>query len=35
MLERGSGGVRGAGFFGDDWSLAHGESAWRETDSGP
>ncbi len=30
MLERGSGGVRGAGFFGDDWSLARGESAWRD-----
>ena len=30
MLERGSGGVRGAGFLGDDWSLARGESAWRD-----
>jgi dienelactone hydrolase len=30
MLERGSGGVRGAGFFGDDWSLERGESAWRD-----
>ncbi|MFM7149257.1 MAG: hypothetical protein ACKO23_05400 [Gemmataceae bacterium] len=22
-------GVRGAGFFGNDWTLEHGESAWR------
>ncbi|MBN2489718.1 MAG: prolyl oligopeptidase family serine peptidase [Planctomycetes bacterium] len=29
MLERGLEGVRAAGFFGPDWSVAHGEIAWR------
>jgi hypothetical protein len=30
MLEQGSAGVLGAGFFGYDWSLDRGDSAWRE-----
>ena len=29
MLERGADGVRGAGFFGPDWSLERGDAAWR------
>jgi pimeloyl-ACP methyl ester carboxylesterase/nucleotide-binding universal stress UspA family protein len=29
-LTRGSSGVRGAGFFGNDWGLATGEEVWRE-----
>ena len=28
-LTKGSAGVLGAGYFGDDWSAAHGESVWR------
>lgn len=28
-LEKGVAGVRGAGYFGDDWGLATGESAWQ------
>ena len=30
MLREGSQGVRGAGFFGHDWSLARGTTAWRD-----
>lgn len=29
MLEQGKRGIRGAGFFGPDWSLDTGEAAWR------
>lgn len=29
-VERGNAGVRGAGFFGNDWSIEHGEFAWHE-----
>ncbi len=29
MLEQGAAGIRGAGFFGPDWSLESGRSAWR------
>ena len=29
MLERGTEGIRAAGFFGPDWSLERGRSAWR------
>lgn len=29
MLERGADGIRAAGFFGPDWSLERGRSAWR------
>ena len=29
MLTKGVGGVRAAGFFGNDWAVASGESAWR------
>jgi hypothetical protein len=28
MLTTGVGGMRGTGFFGNDWSLSSGESAW-------
>ncbi len=30
MLERGGEGIRCAGFFGNDWSVAGGDFAWRE-----
>jgi dienelactone hydrolase len=30
MLTRGVAGVRAAGFFGQDWSVAHGEFGWNE-----
>jgi pimeloyl-ACP methyl ester carboxylesterase len=30
MLEQGSAGVIGAGFFGYDWSLARGQHAWQD-----
>jgi hypothetical protein len=30
MLERGIDGVRAAGFFGPDWSVARGEFEWRD-----
>ena len=29
MLTKGAEGLRGAGFFGNDWSLKDGESVWR------
>ena len=29
-VERGNAGVRCAGFFGNDWSIEHGEFAWHE-----
>ena len=32
MLSKGIGGVRGAGFFGNDWGLASGDSAWRQAE---
>jgi predicted esterase len=34
VLAHGSAGVRGAGFFGIDWGLESGESAWRPTSGG-
>jgi dienelactone hydrolase len=34
VLAHGSAGVRGAGFFGIDWGLDAGESAWRPTPGG-
>src|SRR5262249_47299984 len=30
MLTEGYGGVRAAGYFGDDWSVERGEFVWRE-----
>ena len=30
MLTEGTGGIRAAGFFGEDWSVGRGEIAWRE-----
>lgn len=32
VLEKGAEGVLGAGFFGTDWSIESGESAWRPQD---
>lgn len=34
-LERGTGGVRCAGFFGNDWSVEHGEFAWHDAPGAP
>jgi hypothetical protein len=31
MLEQGSAGVLGAGFFGFDWTLTRGQEAWQGT----
>jgi hypothetical protein len=31
MLEKGTSGVRAAGFFGNDWLPEHGDIAWRHT----
>ena len=33
MLTKGTEGVRAAGFFGLDWSIAKGEFAWRDSGS--
>jgi hypothetical protein len=30
LLEKGTGGVRAAGYFGEDWSVSSGEIVWRD-----